>query len=103
RICRKLRRGAKEVDCAVMALSQVVRSVETRENKRPLSSDLAGSTGIETSADVIAMLYRDEYYNESTDKKNVLEVNFTKQRNGKLGQVELFYDKERQRITNIAR
>lgn len=100
RICRKLRKTAKDSNVAVMALSQVVRDVEKRDNKRPQSSDLSGSTGIETSADVIAMLYREEYYNENCDKKdkNIMEVNFTKQRNGKLGKVDLFYDKPNQRL-----
>ncbi|WP_042229663.1 DnaB-like helicase C-terminal domain-containing protein, partial [Paenibacillus popilliae] len=85
RICRKLRAAAKECDCHVMGLSQVVRGVDDRQDKRPGNSDLAGSTGIETSADVITMLYRDDYYNRDSEKKNTLEVNFTKQRNGKLG------------------
>ena len=102
RICRNLRKAAKDCNTSVMALSQVTREVEKRDNKRPNSSDLAGSTGIETSADVIAMLYRDDYYNEQSDDKNVLEVNFTKQRNGELGTVKLFYDRDRQKITPLA-
>lgn len=101
RICRKLRKAAMICDCHVMGLSQVVRDVEKRDNKRPGSADLSGSTGIETSADVIALLYRDDYYNPDTDKKNILEVNFTKQRNGKLGKVELHYDRELQKIRDI--
>lgn len=103
RICRKLRVVAQQQDVPVMALSQVTRSVEERRDKRPTVSDLSGSTGIETSADVIALLYRDEYYNEDTPKKNILEINFAKQRNGKIGKVELYYDKECQRITPLAR
>ena len=98
RVCRKLRKAAQECDCHLMGLSQVTRAVEDRQNKRPGNSDLAGSTGIETSADVIAFLYRDEYYNPETDKKGILEVNFTKQRNGELGSVELHYNKQTQRI-----
>lgn len=98
RICRKLRTAAQQTDVPVMALSQVTRAVEERKDKRPTNSDLSGSTGIETSADVIALLYRDEYYNPDTTRQNILEVNFTKQRNGKLGKVELFYDKTSQRI-----
>lgn len=101
RICRKLRKAAQEADLPVMALSQVTRDVERREDKRPQSSDLAGSTGIETSADVIAMLYRDDYYNADTDKQNVMEVNFVKQRNGELGKVELYYDKQNQRLVPL--
>lgn len=98
RICRKLRTAAQQLDVPIMALSQVTRAVEERRDKRPTNSDLAGSTGIETGADVIALLYRDEYYNPDTDKRGILEVNFTKQRNGKLGKVEVFYDKDSQKI-----
>ena len=98
RVCRKLRKGAYDSDCHVMALSQVRREVEQRNDKRPGNSDLSGSTGIETSADVIALLYRDEYYYPKTDKPNMIEVNFTKQRNGQLGRVELKYDKSVQRM-----
>lgn len=98
RVCRKLRQGAYECDCHVMALSQVKREVENRNDKRPMNSDLSGSTGIETSADVIALLYRDEYYNPKTDKYGIIEVNFTKQRNGGTGRVELRYDKDTQRM-----
>ena len=101
RICRKLRKAAHELDVHVMGLSQIKRDVDNRQDKRPNSSDLSGSTGIETSADVIAMLYRDEYYNPQTDNKGILEVNFTKQRNGKTGKVELKYDTATQRITGI--
>jgi len=103
RICRKLRKGAQECDVPVMALSQVKREVETRNDKRPGNADLSGSTGIETSADVIALLYRDEYYNPQTEKRDILEVNFTKQRNGKLGKVELHYDRHQQRIEQLQR
>lgn len=98
RICRKLRKGALDSDCHVMALSQVKREVENRNDKRPMNSDLSGSTGIETSADMIALLYRDEYYNPKTDKKDIIEINLTKQRNGGVGRVELRYDKDIQRM-----
>lgn len=103
RVCRKLRATAQECDCVVMGLSQVARVVEDRQDKRPGNADLSGSTGIETSADVIALLYRDEYYNPQTDKRDIMEVNFTKQRNGRLGKVELFYAKEHQRIVPLNR
>lgn len=102
RVCRKLRAAAKEMDCHVMGLSQVTRGVNDRQDKRPLVSDLAGSTGIETSADVIALLYRDDYYNKDSDKKGILEVNFAKQRNGSLGVVELLYDRSTQSIRELA-
>lgn len=102
RICRKLRKGAQEFDCVVFGLSQVTRSVEERRDKRPLASDLAGSTGIETSADVIAMLYRDDYYDPNTDKKDIMEVNFVKQRNGQIGKVELYYAKKYQQLRPLS-
>nr|WP_269432543.1 DnaB-like helicase C-terminal domain-containing protein [Paenibacillus sp. VKM B-2647] len=103
RVCRKLRAGAQECDCVVMGLSQVTRDVENRQDKRPSIADLSGSTGIETAADVIALLYRDEYYNPDTDRKGIMEVNFGKQRNGKVGKVELHYDAERQRLSSLSR
>lgn len=101
RICRKLRKIAQEFDCHVMGLSQVTRAAEASNDKRPGNADLAGSTGIETSADVIMLLYREDYYKPDTPNKNLLEVNFTKQRNGKVGKVELKYDKETQRINSL--
>jgi replicative DNA helicase len=101
RVCRKLRKGALDCDCHVMSLSQVKREVENRNDKRPMNSDLSGSTGIETSADVIALLYRDEYYNPKTEKAGIIEVNFTKQRNGGVGRVELKYDKDIQRMFGL--
>lgn len=103
RVCRKLRAAAQECDCHVMGLSQVVRGVEDRQDKRPGNADLAGSTGIETSADVIGMLYRDDYYNADSDKRGIIEINFTKQRNGKCGTVELLYDKGCQRMSELRR
>lgn len=102
RVCRKLRAAAQECDCHVMGLSQVVRAVEDRQDKRPGNADLSGSTGIETSADVIALLYRDDYYNPDSNK-GILEVNFTKQRNGEVGRAELHYQRETQRITSLSR
>lgn len=99
RICRKLRKAALDCDCHVMALSQVRRDVEYRNDKRPGNGDLSGSTGIETSADMIMLLYRDEYYHPDTEKADMIEVNITKQRNGGLGRVELRYDKACQRMS----
>lgn len=103
RVCRKLRKGAQEMDCHVQGLSQVDRRVEQRQDKRPSNADLSGSTGIETSADVIAMLYRDDYYDRESEKKHILEMIFTKQRNGKLGTVELAYLKDSQQILGLDR
>jgi replicative DNA helicase len=98
RICRKLRKAAQDADCPVMAMSQIVRDVEKRNDKRPNNSDLSGSTGIETSADLIGILYRDEYYNSDTKEPNVIELIITKHRNGSLGLVKFYYDKSTQQI-----
>lgn len=103
RICRKLRKAAQECDVALMAMSQVSRDAEKRNaDKRPANSDLSGSTGIETSADFIGLLYREDYYNPDTENKNVLELNITKHRNGALGLVKFFYDKDNQRIRALS-
>lgn len=96
RICRKLRAAAQKHDVAVMGLSQIVREVAKRQDKRPTVGDLAGSTGIETSADVIILLYRDDYYHPDTKTPNMLEVDIAKQRNGGLGKAELQYDRRKQ-------
>lgn len=102
RICRKLRKAAQECDVPVMGMSQVSRDVEKRTDKRPNNSDLSGSTGIETSADVILLLYRDEYYNAGTKEPNIIEAIITKHRNGSLGLVKLYYDKSTQQIKPLA-
>lgn len=98
RICRKLRKSAQECDVAIMAMSQVNREVEKRNEKRPSNSDLSGSTGIETSADLIGLLFREDYYNPETSDQNILELNITKHRNGSLGTIKFYYDKVTQQI-----
>jgi len=102
RVCRKLRKGAQECDVAMFGLSQVTRAVEDRKDKRPMPSDLAGSTGIETSADVIIMLYRDDYYDAASDKKGLMEINFAKQRNAAVGKVELYYARKYQQLRPLS-
>lgn len=101
RICRKLRKGAQEMDVVMVGLSQVNRGVEERKDKRPMASDLTGSAGIESSADSIALLYREDYYDAETDKKDLLEVNFCKQRNAEVGKIELKYDKRYQQVRSL--
>jgi replicative DNA helicase len=97
-----LKTMAKDFDIPVICLAQLSRGVEQRQNKRPLSSDLRESGSIEQDADIIMMLYRDEYYNETTEEnRNLLEVDLTKNRDGEVGLVKLLYKREINKIENL--
>lgn len=89
RICRKLRKMAQKYDVAVILLSQVRRESMQKGYSLPSPYDLAGSTGIETSADMIVMIGREEQYDPDTERRNIMDVNIAKNRNGRCGKFEL--------------
>ena len=91
KISRSLKILAKEWDCPVVALSQLSRAPEQRADHRPMLSDLRESGSIEQDADIVMFLYRDEYYNPDTEKKNIGEVIVAKNRHGETGTVELVW------------
>lgn len=102
-ITRALKNLAKELRIPIIALSQLSRAVEGRPSKIPQLSDLRESGSIEQDADVVLMMYREDYYEEDTDKKGITDIFIRKHRNGPTGHVELMFEREKLRFFDIER
>ena len=103
KISRSLKIIAKELNCPVVALSQLSRAPEQRADHRPMLSDLRESGSIEQDADIVMFLYRDEYYHPDSDRKNIGEVIIAKNRHGETGSVELVWLGEIQKFADKSR
>jgi len=100
-ISRSLKALARELNVPVIALSQLSRGVEARTNKRPMLSDLRESGALEQDADVVAFIYREDYYDKETENQNIVEFIIAKHRNGPVGVVKLFFQREITRFYNL--
>ncbi len=100
-ISRTIKQIARELHVPILALSQLSRAVESRPDKSPQLSDLRESGSIEQDADIVMMLYRDDYYNEDSDRQGICDVFIRKHRNGPTGRVELLFKKEQMRFYDI--
>jgi replicative DNA helicase len=100
-ISRGLKGIARELNVPVLALSQLSRSVESRSPQIPQLADLRESGSIEQDADVVAFIYREDFYNPDTDRKKLADIFIKKHRNGPIGNVELYFDNEKQRFRSV--
>jgi len=102
-ISRSLKGLAREIGVPVIALSQLSRSVESRQVKKPMLSDLRESGSLEQDADIVAFLYRDDYYNPDSEQKNITEVIIAKHRNGPVDTIQLFFHKQFTKFSDLSK
>ena len=102
-ISRSLKALARELNVPVIALSQLSRSVESRQIKKPMLSDLRESGSLEQDADIVSFLYREDYYNPETENKNITDIIIAKHRNGPVDTVQLFFHKQFTKFCDLSR
>ncbi|NDK09602.1 replicative DNA helicase [Candidatus Gracilibacteria bacterium] len=100
-ISRGIKSLARELDVPIIALSQLSRAVESRPDKRPVLSDLRESGSIEQDADIVMMIYREDYYDEFTERKGLTDIFIRKNRNGPIGAVQLMFQKNNQKFVEV--